>query len=192
MVIINPKKAKQKFKEHLGEIKELQKMDYKKRKDGIGKLNSKIRSLINVAFDDGKEKLSNYKPTPFYVVSTGMSAAEKEENSRDYSDNLLRNMENFVIGYYEELDLTIDTSEKKDELSKIEGKIKKANLESDRRESVVKSKFFGAVMEMLDFQRNELKDRGETAKEIYEIKMHLQKIEDMLSQVLSQKKPKKV
>ena len=33
----DPKKAKQKFKEHLGEIKELQKMDYKKRKDRIGK-----------------------------------------------------------------------------------------------------------------------------------------------------------
>ncbi len=191
MVKISPEKAKQKFKEHLKEIKQIQKLDYNKKNDRVDKVNSKIKSLINVAFEDGKEKLANYKPTPFYIVSSGMSTAEREENSRNYTDNLLKNIENYLIGYYEELDLIIDTNEKKDDLSDIEGKIKKANLESDRRESVTKSKFYGAVIEMLDFQRNELKNRGETAKDINEIKMQMKKIEELLLQVLNQKNPKK-
>ena len=184
MVIIDHKKAKEKFIDHLKEIKKLQKLDYKKRGERIGELNSKIESLINVAFEDNKEKLDNYRPTPFYAVSTGMSKAEVEENSRNYSDRQLKMILNYVIGYCEELDLIIDTTKKSDKLSGIEKKLNKTTLETNRREEVAKSKFFGAVMELLDFQRNELKGREETAKEISGIKIQLQNIEDMLTQIL--------
>ncbi|OLB91887.1 MAG: hypothetical protein AUH25_01650 [Thaumarchaeota archaeon 13_1_40CM_38_12] len=77
---------------------------------------------------------------------------------------------------FEEVD---DNSETK--LSKIGEKIKEAGLEKERRKEVAEQKFYGAVIELLDFQRSELKRREENNKEIAEIKVRLEQLEKIFS-----------
>ncbi|MCH7647035.1 MAG: hypothetical protein IIA83_00290 [Thaumarchaeota archaeon] len=73
---------------------------------------------------------------------------------------------------------TIEKNDADKKLTKIEEKIKDANLEKTRRREVTEQKFYGAVMELLDFQRDELKRRDENSKEIAAIKS---KIENLFS-----------
>jgi len=113
MARLDPEKSKGKFEDHLREIERLQKLNHKEGKEFLGPLNEKIRSLVNLAFDDGKTKLDDYKPNPFFSVSTGMSEAEKESNSQDYYKRRLDMMKNYVIGYLEELTLLTDNSNNK-------------------------------------------------------------------------------
>ena len=183
---IDPLKAKRKFDEHFQEIEKLEKMDYKEADERVGQLNEKICSLINVSFDDAKEKLEQYKPNPLYAVSTGMTNEEREENSRNFTKRRLNMMKNYIVGYKEELNLILDTDKKTDELSQIGEKITKAGLESNRREEVAKSKFYGAVIELLDFQRNLLKDHEVVLKEILEIKNILNRLESNSGKIARQ------
>jgi len=66
-------------------------------------------------------------------------------------------------------------------LSKIEEKIKDVNLEKERRKGVAEQKFYGAVIELLDFQRDIIKQKEESNKEFNEIKSRLSKLENVFS-----------
>jgi hypothetical protein len=56
MTKIEISKARDKFKEHMVEISRLKKITYKEGSSQVGELDGKIRSLINLAFDDGNLK----------------------------------------------------------------------------------------------------------------------------------------
>lgn len=186
MTRIDPKKGIEKLNGYLEEIGDLENTSNKKGRKVREELDERIRSLVNIAFDDSKEKLSYYDTNPGFSLTTGMSEQEIDEAMDGYHYRKLELMKKHVIGFKEELELTLDTEEKTEELSEIEKKIKKVELESDRREEVAKSKFFGAVIELLDFQRNLLKDREETTKTVSGIKTQLSNIEDSLSQFVKQ------
>jgi len=183
---IDPKKGIEKLNRYLEEIGDLENTSNKEGRKVREELDERIRSLVNIAFDDSKEKLSHYDTNPGFSLTTGMSEQEIDEAMDGYHYHKLELMKKHVIGFKEELELTLDTQGKTEELSEIEKKIKKVELESDRREEVAKSKFFGAVIELLDFQRNLLKDREETTKTVSGIKTQLSSIEDSLSQLVIQ------
>jgi len=181
---LDPKKAKERFEEYLNEIENLKGVPDEGGGDELRNgLDEKIRSLINLAFDDAKEKLARYNVNPYFGLSTNMSEGERRNAHQSYHESRLRLMKQYVVGYCEELSLIMDTDTKTEELSEIEAKIKKSALETDRREEVAKSKFFGAVIEMLDFQRNELKRRSETDKEISEIKNSIIRLEENIAHI---------
>lgn len=120
MAKISPEQAKKKFQEHLKEITKLKNMNYKKSKTLIDPLNQKIISLINLSFDDAKNKLSNYNRTPGYFVTTSMTEKEMEENSRNYYKRLFEQKENLIVGYLEEINLLLETRKQNTKLDKIE------------------------------------------------------------------------
>jgi len=76
-----------------------------------------------------------------------------------------------------------NTNEKDDDIKllKIDEKIKEVNLEKERRKGVAEQKFYGAVIELLDFQRDIIKQREERNKEVIEIKNRLSKLENLFS-----------
>ena len=137
--------------------------------------------------DDSKSKLERFEKTPFYIVSTGMTEQEKEQNSRDYYQRCLQMMENNVVGFLEELNLIIDTNKQSTKLSKIEGEIEEKKLEAKRRKTVVETKVYGAEIEIITILREELKRRGENTKVIAELNSKISRIEDAITQFQKQK-----
>jgi len=182
---LDPKKAIEIFGKYLNEIENLQGVPCESGKESRDELDEKIRSLINISFDDSREKLEHYKTNPSFSLSTGMSDEEKKNAHQSYHEQKLSLMKQYVIAYREELKLLIDTSEKTGKLDELEEKIKEKNkeinLEAERRKGVAEQKFYGAVIELLDMQRNELKRRGESDKEISELKIRLSHIEEKIS-----------
>src|ERR1051326_8791810 len=126
MANLDPKKAKERFVEYLKEIENLKGVPYEGGSDLRDELDEKIRSLINLAFDDAKEKLDRYKTNPGFVLSTGMSKKEQQDVHHSYHQRKLTLMKQYVTSYCEELSLTMDTDTKTVELSEIEEKIRKA------------------------------------------------------------------
>jgi hypothetical protein len=86
-------------------------------------------------------------------------------------------------GAKEDLDFRI----KSDKLDKIEGKIQKQKVEAERRATVVESKLWGSVIELIDMQREELKKRGSVNQAIIEIRKELKEIKSLLTEFMSKK-----
>ncbi len=189
MTKIEPIKALEKINTYLQEIEDLKKKKHSEGKESKIELNQKIKTLINLSFDDAKDKLREYKPSPFYstIIGKQKSEEQKERESQTYYDRGLDIMKNYLIGYKEELELIIETNQQSSKLSKLEEEIKEKKLEAERRKTVVETKVYGAEIEIITILRDELKTRGETAKAVSELNSRINRIEDMLSQILSQK-----
>ncbi len=69
-----------------------------------------------------------------------------------------------------------------DKLFELQQKIEEAKMEAERRKAVVEAKVYGAEIEIITELRNELKRKDETRKEITEIKLRLDSIEQKISE----------
>jgi len=175
---IDSNEAIKKFDECIKQIEELKKSNQKEGKNKKKELDEKIRALVNTIFEDSNDKLSRYESNSGLVLSTGMSETEVDEALNDAYQSDLDQMKSYVVGFLEELKIISETKEKTGKLDELEGKIKEVNLEKERRQGVAEQKFYGAVIELLDFQRNELKRRNENTQDISEIKSKIMKLED--------------
>jgi len=172
---INTNKAKIKVEEFLSEIEKLMKEPYSRNnEDKKTDLNARITNFVRATFQDPEEKINSYKDFVFFI-----GEKTQMEKRHDY-ENSLKKKKRHLIAWKEEIELNEETDSESENLDEINKKIKKADLESERRQKVTESKFYGAVMELLDFQRNLIKEKEQTTKAIIEIKKDILDIKDML------------
>lgn len=105
---IQPSAALAKVEEYLSEIKKLEKLKYSEGNEKRYLLNSKIRSLVGLAFDDGSRKIKEYdSEVNFFFVVAGREEPA-EEKQQDYLSRLA-SMKKFLLTYKEELELVMPT-----------------------------------------------------------------------------------
>ena len=183
---LNPQSAMNFLEGYIKKVDELLNKSYKEGEDEKEQLNKIIQNFIRTTFLDGKEKLNDYTSSVnFYFGVAGYEETEQEKQE-DYISRL-KSMKNHLIAFQEELKLKIASAEKSDRLNKIENETKIRDAESKRRATVVEGKLWGAVIEMLDIQRNELKKRNELSKEIIDIKKELKDLKSIILKSLEKK-----
>jgi len=122
-----------------------------------------------------QKKLEDYRWALHFVGILGESEEEKQE---DYVSRL-KSMRNQLAAYRDELQLRLESRSKSNKLDKIEKETQIAEAEAGRRAAVVKTKLWGAVIELLDMQREELKKRGELNREIIELRKEVRDLKSM-------------
>ncbi|MGI0086754.1 MAG: hypothetical protein ACREBI_02185 [Nitrosotalea sp.] len=169
MAKVDPKKAKETFEKYLNEIKNFRGVPPIQGAHFRDELDEKICTLVKLSFDDAKEKLSHYDTTPHMPVTLGMSDEQIEKIVRNYHLEKLLRMEQYILGYVEELDLVMHTTKQTSKLDELEEEIREEQLEAKRRKAVVETKRLGAEIEIITELRNELKRKDETRKHIIEL-----------------------
>ena len=125
-----------------------------------------------------------YKFADYLVNNKWATISEPSSSSRwrimitDEGKKELKRIRNVIVETKKN-----NTNEKDDDIKllKIDEKIKEVNLEKERRKGVAEQKFYGAVIELLDFQRDIIKQKEERNKEVIEIKNRLSKLENLFS-----------
>lgn len=176
-VKIDISKAEKKIDKFLEEIEELLKLSYSEGEEKKYDLDARVENFVKVAFTDYKEKRKSYIGLIFEIIGEEKTSAEKQ---RDYENGLKRRRRH-LVAWKEELELKKEVKEEKSNLDKLRSKITKADLETERREEVAKSKFYGAVIELLDIQRDVIKDKEKGTKAIIEMQKDIADIKELLT-----------
>lgn len=176
---IPPEKAMEKIETFIQETDKLLQKNYSESKEEYYELDTRIRTFINAAFDDAKQKINSYSGFSVVVVGREHTPEEKQE---DYLGDLKR-VKRHLVAWKEEIELNLEGIEKSDRLDKIRSKIEEQDLEPERRQKVAESKAWGAIIELLDFQRDLIKEKEQTTKAIIEIKKEVADIKEMIQQL---------
>jgi len=94
-------------------------------------------------------------------------------------------IKNHLLAYKDELQLRLASKEKSSKLDRIEEETQISDAEARRRSAVVESKLWGAVIELLDMQRDELKKRDDLTKQIIELQKEVRNLSVTLSTILT-------
>ena len=160
-------------------IDEIIKKSYREGKDEKRQLDTTIRNFIRTTFLDGEAKLRDYQSAVHSYFLVGGHEETEQEKQDDYISRL-KTMKNHLVAFQEELKLKLATHNNMSQLDDIESETKVRDAEARRRASVVEGKLWGAVIELIDMQRNELKKKDELNKEIIEIKKELKDLKSIL------------
>jgi len=179
-LLIDSSKAGEKIDVFLCELEKLIKLPFYDGEDRKNDLDIRIRTFVNATFSDGRDKLRSYTGLAFAIAGYEKT---REEKQKDYEDSLKRKKRH-LIAWKEEIELSMDVNSKSSELDKLKSKIEETNLESLRRKKVVETKFFGAVIELLDFQRNLIKEKEQNTKAIIKIQQDIEDMKNMLTDIL--------
>jgi len=179
---IDIEEASKRVDSYISEIDKLLKMHYKQGSEKKRELDTIIQSFIRTALPNGKEKLDDYRSSVhFYVGIVGYEPSEEEEQE-DYTSRL-QTMRNHLVAYREELQLILNSKEKRSKLGKIREETRIAGAEAERRASVLDSKVLGAIMELLDMQRQELKRRTTLDQEIINLRKEITDLKSMFNEL---------
>jgi hypothetical protein len=180
---IEPEVAKKKIDEFLPEVESLLKLNHRDGQEKYYALDTRIRNFASTTFTDSKEKIQSMAGV--YIAVVGYEKSEVEEQ-KEYIDELNRKKRH-ILAWKEEVELVMESLSQSNKVSKVEQEIKEADLEAARREKVAESKFFGAVIELLDIQRNLIKDKEQTTKKITEIQNDISDLKSMFQKILEKK-----
>lgn len=176
---IDAQKAKERIEVFLAEVEELLKLSYNEGKEKDYGLDTRIRNFVKMAFSDGNDKIKSYSG---FFMAIGGHEETAEEKQRDYLNGLKRSKRH-LTAWKEEVEVYIDTQQGTNKVEKISSEIEKAGLETIRRKNVAESKFYGAVIELLDLQRNHIKDKEQITKSIINIEKEIADMKKMISEI---------
>lgn len=130
--------ALSKLKEYLDEINRLSAMKYDEGENGKFKLDVKIRSFIQNAFDEPDEKIQDYNNNVnWYFESIGIKKTEQQEQE-DYLDRL-NTMKSYLESYQEEIQMFLDNNQ--------------VNIETERKSNEVFIIYGHERVALLDLER---------------------------------------
>ena len=164
--------------EFISELDTLLKKSYREGTDRKRELDATIQNFVRAVFPDGEKKLEDYRRSVhFYFGVVGYEETE-EEKQEDYVSRL-KSMRNHLVAYKKELQLRLTSRKKSSRLDEIERETQIREAEARRRAVVVEGKLWGAVIELIDMQRDELKKRGELNQEIIELRKGVRDLKSM-------------
>lgn len=177
---INPEEAVKVVKGYIEKVDMLLKLSYMEGTDQKDELDTSIRNFTRTTFPDGEAKLEEYRPRG--IVSIGEEQTEQEKQEEYVST--LKKMRHHLVAFSDELKLKVATFEKAGQLDKIGEKTKALAAEAKRREAVAESKAYGALIEIIDKLRDELKRKSERDRDIIEIKKDIKDLKSMVLKLI--------
>lgn len=175
---INPEAALTSVEQYISRVDELLGKSYKEGQDEKREMDTSIQNFIRTTFVDDENKLKDYRSSVFFIGFIDGREETDQEKQDDYISRL-KTMRNHLIAFRDEIKLKLSTNEKTSQLDKIEEETEIRDAEARRRASVVEGKLWGAVIELLDMQRNELKKKDELNKAMIEIKKEINDVKTM-------------
>lgn len=181
--MVDLEEVRSKIESYLSEVDSLLEKSYSDGKDDMRDLDTRIRNFIRMAFSDGEEKLEAYMRSVHFAVAVLGYEETEEEKQEDYISRLGK-IRRHLRAYKEEVDLRLASREKEIRLTTIERETQISDAEARRRASVVDTKWMGAVIELLDFQRAELKRRDEMSQAIIELRKEVGDLKSMMGELV--------
>ena len=182
---VDTKKAPEKIDCFISEIDALLNKSYTEGDEPTYSLDIRIRNFAQAAFSDSKEKISSYNG--FHFAFLGDEKKKTPDEEQDDYIKRLKQKRRHLIAWKEEVELNTEISSDSQKITEIKEQIEEKGLESKRRQKVAETKFYGAVIELLDFQRNILKEKEQTTKSIIEIKKEISDIKEMVKNIAEKK-----
>ncbi len=187
MAVIEPSKAIGMFSEYYEDVEALEKKKYIEGADSASKINKKIRSLIELSFDNASDKLDNYNIPTLYAVTSGKYNKTVEKNAQEHYENQLELMKSKLAEYTEELRKINEMQENLKDMSGITEKIKEAAFEAKQQSEEVESKLSNEITEKIDYKLDKQpKSNKATASKIQELKEQLQQLTEEFSKMNNQ------
>lgn len=187
MAVIEPSKAIGMFSEYYEDVEALEKKKYIEGADSASKINKKIRSLIELSFDNASDKLDNYNIPTLYAVTSGKYNKTVEKNAQEHYENQLELMKSKLAEYTEELRKINEMQENLKDVSGISEKIKEAAFEAKQQSVEVESKPSNEITEKIDYKLDKQpKSNKATASKIQELKEQLQQLTEEFSKMNNQ------
>lgn len=179
---INPSEALKKVEEYLKKTDELLKKTYKTGTDEKEELVTLVQGFIRATFRDDEKKLNDFKKTvPLYIAISRREDTEEEKQS--YYISHLKRIKNHLVSFKEELNLIISSEKDSKVINELEKQINDLELEAKRRSAVAEEKRWGAMIELIQMQRDELKKRGFLSQEIIDIKKDISEIKTIVTEL---------
>jgi hypothetical protein len=169
------KKKIAKIDEFLNEIPIIASEGYPKGILNYYQLVAKIKAFLRATYPDYKARIRESITDLNYLGKTD------DDNSKLKFMAMLVQLKIHLEAYKEEIGFQDEESQATPELEKVRKKIEKSQLESKRRETVAESKFYGAVIELIDRMREELINKSKLHEEIKEVKTEIKEIKNLLS-----------
>jgi len=205
MTVIEPSKAIGMFSEYYEDVEALEKKKYIEGADSASKINKKIRSLIELSFDNASDKLDNYNIPTLYAVTSGKYNKTIEKNAQEHYEHQLELMKSRLAEYSEELRKINEMQENLKDISGIKEKIKEAAFEAKQQSEVVEVKQQSEVVEVkqqsevaevkpsneitekIDYKLDKQQENNKaTASKIQELKVQLQQLSEQFSKINNQ------
>jgi len=141
-------------------------------------LNVQMKQLIRTLFPDAEKRLKDEDESMNIAVNrdssfeTRVSFMEQAKATRRY-----------LISIKDSLKLREAVEIKDDKLEKLKRKVGEKELEAERREKVVETKAYGAIIEVIDRLREQLRNEGDIKQEILNIRNDISDLKDILRNV---------
>ena len=179
-VKIPPEQVMKRINEFLTEITELRRLNFQTGEERKSNLETKIDGFTNATFTDHKERRIRLIGLVFGIIGHTKTYPEKEA---DYQ-NRLKHLNSVLLSWKTEIEMIQESQQTISQLDKTAQEIKEAEQEAKRRGLVVESKANGAIIELLDQLRTQIKEKDTTTKALLEINQNLNEIKEMLKNKL--------
>ena len=177
---IKPEVIVEKVEGYIKELEGLKKVYYSEGQAKMYTIDANVKSFLTVAFDNSKERNRDYQGIAIGIG--GLSPEKEQEFYMMDLDGRIRTLKSWI----EEMKLIIETGSSSLKVEKIKNEIEEKELESTRREKVAETKFYGAVIELLDLQRNMLKDKEENTKHLITLQKDVQDLKENMKIILKE------
>lgn len=140
--------------------------------DILRDIRVKLLQLIRSLFSDSESRIKDFNESVHV-------AAKREKLPHEY-DEQAKVMISYLSAIKDELNLRMGASFKDEKLLSLKEEVEEKEIESRRREAVAETKLYGAVIEIIDRLRNELKDKSQLAEGIIFLKREIAEIKEIL------------
>lgn len=175
---IKPEVISEKIVNYIKQLEELKKGNYSQGQSKMFSVDANINSFLTVAFENTKERKKDYLGFSIYVP--GLLPEDRQKIYISDLENRIRTL----VAWKEEMALIIETRKDSSKIDELKGQIEEKGLESTRREKVAETKFYGAVIELIDMQRNMLKNKEDNTKSLITIQKDIQELKDNINNLL--------
>ncbi len=140
--------------------------DLLKKSSVLEKMRLDLRNFVKIVLKDNErvKEIDNIKNIQVFRLGI-----PKEDWSKELLKKKSIALKNILYGVKGEIKMRSSFQEEIKKIDKIDKELKNTKKESERRANVANSKFYGAVIELLDIQRKELKKKDELTKTLVKI-----------------------
>jgi len=145
---------------------------------------TQMKQLMRTLFPDADKRLNDYEQ------SIIIAARRDDMNNTGIFLEQAKVIRRFLVSMKDSLKLRESVEIKDDKLDKLRHKVKEKEIESERREKVTETKFYGAAIEIIDRLRDELRNYKTISEQIISIEGDIEEIKKMLYAMTSKEKNK--
>jgi len=131
--------------------------------------------LIRTLFPDADKRIQDYEET----ISVAAARDGAKAVRKSFIEQVKAN-QRYLVAIKDSLKLRESVEIGEEKLDNLKMKLHEKEVESERREKVTETKFYGAAIEIIDRLRDQLKNEGDIKQEILSLKTEIKEIKEIL------------